>query len=67
MTYESAGGGIAVAENDDEVDLQFVVQGDFFDGEEFNPVIMTDNQEELKMNGSEDGGPEFVNLELRSE
>ena len=45
-----------------------MVQGDFFDGEEFNPVIVTDNgQEELRLNGSDDGGPEFVNLELRSE
>ena len=65
---ESAGGIALATNNEDDVDLQFVVQGDFFDGEEFNPVIMTDNQEELHIeNGSDDGGPEFVNLELRSE
>ena len=42
------------------------MQGDFFDGEEFNPVINTDNNQ-VDMNGSEDEGPEFVDLELRSE
>lgn len=57
---------IALVENDEDVDLQFVVQGDFFDGEEFNPVIMTDNQE-AHINGSEDEGPEFVDLQLRDE
>ena len=36
-----------VAGNDDEegIDLNFVVEGDFFDGEEFVPVIETDGQE----------------------
>ena len=44
-----------------------MVQGDFFDGEEFNPVIHTDNNNEVQMQGSDDEGPEFVDLEIRSE
>ena len=30
-----------IGEPDDDIDLNFVVEGDFFDGEEFQPMICT--------------------------
>jgi len=37
--------------NDDggEIDLNFVVEGDFFDGEEFVPVIETDPVDQVNL------------------
>jgi len=42
QTPDTATMNLNLVENDDDVDLQFVVEGEFFDGEEFNPVIETD-------------------------
>ena len=34
-----------VENGEEDIDLNFVVEGDFFDGEEFVPVIESDRQE----------------------
>ena len=44
MTVDSGTVNIALVDGEADVDLNFVVHGDFFDGEEFHPHIMTEEE-----------------------
>lgn len=47
-------------DNDDDIDLNFVVHGDFMDEKDFNPVMNTDGQGEA-------GEPEEINNDFGDE
>lgn len=57
MTSKDEGGNMVDA--DEGVDFDFLVEGDFFDGDEFQPVIVNEDESQMvNMAGGvdEDGG-----------